>query len=209
MPITRREFLGGAAMALALARPRLALRRPVSTVFDSDVLAESTIGYRRALESHMPDRDVLVVPAALAIPSASIESYLWRGGMVILESGVAFADPAIFPSHRDALGRTLGIHVQAPVDLWPRRTPPYVDFTWPAPVKVRDFSRIVPLAEQQGHVIATADGLPVALRRTIGAGTLIFLGTPVGPGIWAGDQEARRWLLAVTGATGGPTARTA
>jgi len=48
-----------------------------------------------------------------------------------------------------------------------------------------------------GDNIAWAGELPVALKRRVGAGTLIYLGSPVGPALWAGDVEAKRWLHAV------------
>ena len=51
------------------------------------------------------------------------------------------------------------------------------------------------LSTQAGEVIAWVDGLPVALKRPGGRGNLIFLGSPLGPALWAGDAQARRWLL--------------
>jgi len=82
------------------------------------------------------------------------------------------------------------------VRLWPRQTP-YVDYLWPYAAKLRDFSRVVPLAPPAGERIAWVDNLPVALKRRSGPGTLIFLGSPVGPALWAGDADATRWLSAV------------
>src|SRR5439155_624334 len=37
--------------------------------------------------------------------------------------------------------------------------------------------------------------VPVALKRPGGRGNLIFLGSLLGPALWAGDAQARRWLL--------------
>jgi len=48
-----------------------------------------------------------------------------------------------------------------------------------------------------GDNIAWAGELPVALKRRVGAGTLIYLGSRGGPALWAGDVEAKRWLHAV------------
>src|SRR6266571_3700339 len=57
--------------------------------------------------------------------------------------------------------------------------------------------RVVPRRrhEGEGEVIAWVDDLPVALKRPGGRGNLIFLGSPLGPALWAGDAEARRWLV--------------
>ena len=118
---------------------------------------------------------------------------------MILESGAGFASEAEFRAHRAVLRDSLDVQVEAPVPLWRPGEPgiPYVDFTWPFPTKIRDFSRVVPLASQAGGIIARVDGLPVALRRRSGRGTLVFLGSPLGPALWAGDAEAGRWLEAV------------
>jgi hypothetical protein len=62
---------------------------------------------------------------------------------------------------------------------------------------MRDFSRVVPPGDQPGEIIAWAGDLPVALRRRVDAGTLIYLGSPLGPALWAGDVQARRWLYTV------------
>src|SRR5438034_313621 len=101
----------------------------------------------------------------------------------------------------------LQVRIEAPVQLWSARVSsqciPYVDYTWPRPAKVRDFSRVVPLGRQAGEVIAWVDDLPVALKRQSGRGRLIVLGSPLGPALWAGDAEARRWLFDCIGAAGG------
>jgi hypothetical protein len=73
---------------------------------------------------------------------------------------------------------------------------PYVDYTWPCRATVRDFSRVVPV-EGPGKIIARVDSMPVSLKRSSGRGTLIFLGSPLGPVLLAGDAEARRWLYQV------------
>src|SRR5437764_965136 len=61
-------------------------------------------------------------------------------------------------------------------------------------------ARTGPVGRQAGEVIAWVDGVPVALKRRGGrGGTLIFLGSPLGPALWAGDAQARRWLVDVLG----------
>jgi hypothetical protein len=40
--------------------------------------------------------------------------------------------------------------------------------------------------------------MPVALKKRVGKGTLIFLGSPLGPALGASDLEARHWLQSVT-----------
>jgi hypothetical protein len=126
-----------------------------------------------------------------------------RGATVVLESGVGFVDAAEVRAHRAWLDQFFGVLAEIPVDLWAGKTLrgriPYVDYLWPRPTKVRDFSRIIPISPKVGQVIARADDRPVALRRMIGRGNLVFLGSPLGPALYAGDREAHRWLQDLLG----------
>lgn len=204
MVMHRREFLGYAASALTIALPGHDSRSNAPsavTVLDLKEhcsLRESLAGYERASAGVVPRRPMLIVPAAMTLPPAvtsEIATCLGGGGTVLLESGAGFAGESGLRVHRDML-RRLQVHVAAA--RCKSRDVPYIDYAWPYRTKIRDFSRVVPLAEPQpGEVIAWVDRLPVASKRRIGTGTLIYLGSPVGPSLWAGDVEARRWLHAV------------
>jgi hypothetical protein len=223
MSITRRRFLGYAAGAVTVGLRGLPLDpwRPgrrecvLLDLQEHGCLGESVLGYQSALTgagvrvTHADARWVspsrcalLIVPTAQEIPPGAVRailSCLQEGASVILESGAGFASPRGFRAHRLVLRESLQVRVEAPVPLWLAHTRsggiPYVDYTWPCSAKVRDFSRVVPLGRQTGEVIAWVDDLPVALKRQAGRGTLIFLGSPLGPALWAGDAEARRWLV--------------
>jgi hypothetical protein len=212
---TRRQFLGSVVgTAWSVARParpsRAAAAGAGCVVLDLKEQCsswESVAGYQSALAG-MRDlpcrRGALIVPAAMALPLPAVHrilSCLRLGGTVLLESGAGFAVGSEFQAHRVALRDGLQVHIEAPVRLWPR-TIPYIHYSWPYPADVRDFSRVVPLGRQAGEIIARVDGMPAALkRRYAGAGgaggTLIFLGSPLGPALWAGDAEAKRWLSRV------------
>ncbi len=172
------------------------------------VLPESFQGYASALPAERCGCDrcsLLIVPAVLTIPVDGMQRIaraLRNGATVIIESGGGFASDLNFRQHRRFLREHLQIDVQSPVDLWKAdaRRVPYIDYTWPHAAKVRDFSRVVPLGDE-GAIIAWAGDRPVGLRRQVERGTLIFLGSPLGPALWAGDAEARRWLTAVSART--------
>jgi hypothetical protein len=188
---------------------------PVWIVPGECSIVESALGYQNVLP-RIPviggppelrtriSRKLLILPAVLDIPSDLvwiIGAHLRGGATVIIESGAAFAGQLDFRRHRRVLHDGLQLDICAPVELWcqasePRRTP-YVDYTWPHATKIRDFSRVIPIGDQPGQTIAWADGLAVGLTRRVGAGTLIYLGSPLGPALWVGDAEARRWLLRV------------
>lgn len=219
MRLTRRQFLGCTAAAVPLGRWRLdRLSTAVETTSRWMLLdlgphcrlRESVSGYEAVLGPRLlrvdslslPSCNALIVPAAVEIPTAAVRAIaicLQAGGRVILESGAGFASEPEFRAHRDVLRDSLDVHVEAPVALWHPAAPgiPYVDFTWPFPTKIRDFSRVVPLGSQGGEIVGRVHGLPVALRRRSGPGELLFLGSPLGPALWAGDVEAGRWLQAV------------
>lgn len=230
MGITRRRFLGYTTGVVTAGLWRLPLdstrrRCVLLDLKEGCGLSESIAGYEFALtsagaiftrtdeQSSSPTRcAVLIVPAAVEIPPPAVRailSCLHAGASVILESGAGFAADREFRTHRAVLRDYLQVHIGEPLDLWPDNSSqriPYVDYTWPRPAQVRDFSRVVPLGRQAGEVIARVDGLPVALKRSSRRGRLIFLGSPLGPALRAGDAEARRWLLDCLRTAGGKQA---
>lgn len=222
--MTRRRFLGCAAGAASMALPLGVLRSWQSSsavILDlkEHCLSEAVSGYESALAGlgtrcmRVAARSVsrcsaLIVPAAVEIAAPALRTIgaaLEAGVCVILESGAGFASEPEFRAHRAVLRDSLQVPIEQPIHLWTTHArshrAPYVDYTWPYATKVRDFSRVVPLANQAGEIIARVDSVPVALKRQIGRGTLIFLGSPLGPALWAGDAQARRWLSDVLALT--------
>src|SRR5438067_1673498 len=226
MEMNRREFLGYTAGALSVAgvpitgisavttTPRSRMDRwRVITQLPQDSDDESLRGYQAALPTErqrvIPGEgcspafcSLIVVPSVFWLKrgfARNLNAALRRGSTVIVETGAGFAPHLAFCHHRRALRDLLNIRAAAPVDIWASpRSSPYIEFTWPRRAKVRDFSRVVPPVDRPGDdVIAWAGDLAVAFRRRVGKGTLIYLGSPVGPALWAGDVEARRWLYAV------------
>lgn len=213
MDVTRRDFLycAAAAAAAASVRPRSRRREKslgggcvILDLGEHCALRESLAGYQAALgEAETVAGSVVIVPAALAIAPAAARRLIRQieaGGTLILESGATFAAPEgpEFRGHRNALRELLGIDVEPP-----RRVVragmlvPYVDFRWPSRALVRDFGAIVPVAAHDGESIARLEDTTVAIARRRGDGMLIFLGSPIGPALWAGDADARRWLREV------------
>ena len=191
-------------------------------------LRESLLGYQAALGEagipfevlkknsapiHAPSgaglaHRIVIVPAVARLDARvakGLSESLREGNTVLFESAAAFLHAGEFGAHREQIFSHFGVRLDAPMDLWAseRNSPrvPYVDFTWPLPTKTRDFSRIVSLAAHESEVIGRVDSLPVALKRKVGGGTLIFLGSALGPHLRAGDQEARAWLRALVAST--------
>lgn len=176
-------------------------------------------------ETGLDSRDshqLFIVPAAGTMNPATIRALsdlLCTGTSILWESGAAFLNPADFAGHRAMLHEHFAITIGRPTEFWSSNEPklsladrargsrnrkqtghesvPYVTYNWPLETRVRDFNRAIPVSPEDGHVIANLGNLPVALSKRIGKGTFIFLGSPVGPAIRAGDSEARSWLRSV------------
>src|SRR5205814_8267635 len=161
MGITRRGFLGCVAGSLTAGLPFDVPRRiepgPRRVLLDLREhcgLRESVAGYesaRAGLGTGVTSRcTLLIVPAALDIPPPAVRaitSCLRTGATILLESGAGFAADRAFRAHRAVLRDQLGVHIEAPVRLWCRpgaRGMPYIEYSWPASAKIRDFSRVVP-----------------------------------------------------------------
>jgi hypothetical protein len=159
------------------------------------------VQYQRAsLQSLTPARTI-ILPAVASVSQAELaqlRGFLERGSTVLFESGAAFSAPGEFGFHRRLIKRVFGLGLHSPIGLWDSadsfRRSPYVDYRWPLAVKVRDFSWIVPVDSADGDAFAWIHDLPVAARRRVGNGTLVFLGSPLGPHLLSGDREAHRWL---------------
>jgi hypothetical protein len=171
-------------------------------------LSGAQLSYARAVSVSGRQCHWAVVPAATVLGvifAQSLSVFLEDGGCLLLESGLGFVDHSTSDVQRRLLRSHLGVQIEPPVDLWAAAGGhchvPYVDYLWPLQAKVRDFSRVVPVSPRGGDVIAWTRGLPVALKQKVGKGTLVFLGSPLGPALLAGDPQARRWfseLLATT-----------
>lgn len=172
MRVSRRMFLGAVAASPLLARGDGFQAR--CAVLDLGcVLPESLAGFReQAGDLPYADASVLIVPGVGALgtnDAGLIQSSLDRGATVLLEfaSGERVAPGAYFP---------------------------YVEYCWPLSVKIREFAPVQLRPEPGDQVIATLSGNPVGLRRTAGPGTLVMLGSPLGPVFRTGDPDARLWL---------------
>lgn len=206
MRMTRRRFLGYAAVSaasaklqgLSLGRHQAVKNAGIVVLDEHCTIPESASGYRAALGTLEIGAGVVIVPAAVDLSSSTVRllhNRLDDGAIVVLESGAIFGDATsrAFNNHRTMLRDEFAIELERPMPLWPAPNIPYVHYLWPRPAMVRDYGHAVVLSEQ-GGVIARVNGLPVAIRRRLGAGTLIFIGSPLGPALLFGDREARAWL---------------
>jgi hypothetical protein len=134
------------------------------------VLPESMAGFKTQVGDLR--HEILIIPAVRAVTGAGaqiVQRWLERGATVLLE---------------DVAGASVE----------PSTYFPYVEYSWPVRVKIREFApvQLTPVAGDE--IIATFMGQPVGLRRRVSDGMLITLGSPIGPVFLTGDPDARRWL---------------
>lgn len=182
-----------------------------------------TDAYVTPLHDARPTDRRLIVPGAGALSEPTAEGLLpllENGAQVLLESAAGFCDAPAFATHQRILRRYFDLTLEPPIHLWsldcahdaasqrcrrlaqggPNSTP-YIDYVWPAQLSVRDFSKAIPVSAEPAEVIAYAGQQVVAVRKAVASGTLIFLGSPLGPGLRAGEPEAHSLLRLLTSAT--------
>jgi hypothetical protein len=183
--LDRRQFLMVSGSAVLPRVPReggVVLHAPTNTLAE-----ESWRGYRRCLDFNSPTR-LVIVPAFQELSREQWVALKEEAGLVILESGLAFATESEMASHGAALETHFGIRIAGRARPSGLR---YVRYRWPIDVLVREFGTAVSV---QGEAIASVSGQAVAGRR----GNVIYLGSPLGPLLLAGDPQAQTWLNAVT-----------
>jgi hypothetical protein len=201
--LSRREFVGAVGAAAAAGATAATALQPEWRVLDLGadcLLRESVAGFRRTGMRAVPlpvdtqESMSYVVPAATDLTDGLITQlsrHVQSGGRLIFESAAGFGG---FAAQREQLARHFGLTIEAPVKLWTgSASPPYVDYHWPVRTKVRDFSRVVPVVAKRAEIIGSIGSMPVAAR----IGRFIFLGSPVGPSLLAGDREAHFWFNAL------------
>jgi hypothetical protein len=220
--LTRRQFLAGAAAfpAVQCAGWQRVRRADdlqfaaclVSSWESSALQREWLAGYQDALASLALPCNVIrpggacrarlvIFPAADLSEAADcrwIKALAARGSTVLVETAAAFL-PVQAQERQAALAEShLGIRLHPARSLWSEGAEtaglPYVDLAWPVQARVRDYSRVIGVSGGEGIPLAAVEGLPCGARKRIGAGTLLFLGSPVGPHLRAKDREALHWF---------------
>ena len=222
MALTRRQFLAGAAALPAVQcagweragraeAPELAACL-ISSSESGALQREWLAGYQEALASLALPCTVMrpggACRARLAIfPAADlseagdcewIRTLAARGSTVLVETAAAFLCAEEWNRQALHVENHLGLRLHPARSLWSegrdRAAIPYVELAWPAAVRVRDYSRVIGVSGGEGVPLAAVEGLPCGARKRIGAGTLLFLGSPVGPHLRAKDREALHWF---------------
>ena len=205
---TRREFLTGLALApfvVHLAAAQSAAARRVEIWQEDHCLSlESAMGFRHLVSRNPPATSfasgrtasgTLIIAPGIRWMSPSIAGDLadriYHGAWVILESGLGFSSRTESKHQTDLLKKAFGLQLLPPVKVGKNPVAAtYLEYTRPVHRLVRTFEAITPVWCDQSEALARLGKHSVCIRKRIGDGTLVFLGSMLGPGIGAEEREA-------------------
>jgi hypothetical protein len=110
-----------------------------------------------------------------------------QGATVLLDLSDGFAPSSDLARTRTEIYRDLGIEVARPVKC---SSGEYIRYQWPVPAQVRHFTRISYIQPGESKVIAHLDSKPISVRKEIGLGRVVLLGSTLGTLLLAGDEQA-------------------
>jgi hypothetical protein len=197
---TRRELLltlsSMPAAAAFLPRPSVCLPAVTGIFQEAHCLSEeSARGYRKLLDELGRDPGpAIILPANRELSYKTAGTLLERvrgGGLVILESGGAYSSAEEIRRQARILAGVFGIHVEEPVEVNAHEAS-YITYKCPQRILVRTFGAMTPVRCAPEERIAEFAGTAVAMRRSVGKGTIVYLGSILGVGLLAQEREARQ-----------------
>jgi hypothetical protein len=180
---TRRELLQHSLLLPLIAAPQQARAiRSYEIISDSHLLSEeSARGF--GLVAHRVRCRVIAVCGAGSKAVARAPELRQRaasGEWIVWE-----ALPSTSSTHRKIMHSVFGISVGATV------TPNlYISYIHPRRALTRGFLLAYSVRCADSEVIAHDNGTPIAMKRRIGCGGIIFLGSMIGPNLYAEEPEA-------------------
>lgn len=209
--VTRRQVLAGTLglpLALHAGSPALSSppEGPVRILAEFDYLSEeSAVGFEMLLHSNrhvcVDGAGLIIVPASRRLASGQalqLRGLVWAGSWLLLESGLCFSRQREWAEQERLLRNVFGLSMSPPVPVsgheWSGR---YIAYSWPVHRLVRTFAGVIPVSAPRAECCARLNGMPVAIRRAIGNGGIIFLGSMLGPGLRAQEAEAHQLGAAI------------
>ena len=113
------------------------------------------------------------------------------GTWVILESGVGFSSMTEAKHQADLFKRVFDLELLPPMKVAEiPAAATYIEYTKPVSRLARTFEAITPIDCEPTDVIARLGRHSVCVRKRVGRGGLVFLGSMLGPGLFAEEREA-------------------
>jgi hypothetical protein len=198
--MTRRQVLVRFSLPFlpALASSRGAAQNSVRIVSEPHLLStESTAGFKICLPKILRlGRPVILLPGAKQVSiqeALALRSQVKKGSLLIWESGLAFGGSSEINQQRRMLAQIFGVRLHDPIGK-SFDGPPYVAFAGTPECLIRPFGSVMSIQCEQSETAAHWGGIPVAVRKALGEGELVYLGAMIGPSLLASDSEAQRYL---------------
>lgn len=137
---------------------------------------------------------IIIVPGMRNLSAVRCSELLQRardGAWLILETGSCFLPATDARRQATILENTFDFGILPPVPISKFRTTAYIQYSSPIRRLVRTFGAITPIRCHANESIAVYERHPVCLRKRIGQGGLFYLGTMLGPGLFAEEREAQ------------------
>jgi hypothetical protein len=157
---------------------------------------ESESGFKQALavlSPALPPRGrIVIAPSASALKNEGLWSLLhaaWRGSNVLLDLCDGFASLPDRTLTRVNLKRYLDIEVLQPITY---EKGDYIAYRWPRFGLVRHFTRVSYIQSSKNHEPAAWLGTNVVgVRKAVGIGDVVILGSALGSLLLARDEQAQ------------------
>lgn len=159
---------------------------------------ESSQGFRLLLNNQQivaRSVPVIILPGAreLSIETCSaLVKEAAAGAWVVWEDGLCFSSREESLASNRILKQAFGFQVLPPIRVSDDQATEssYIEYSWPTRRLVRSFHAATPIRCPLSEVIAKFRGVPVCARRVIGRGGVVYLGSMLGPGLFAEEREA-------------------
>jgi hypothetical protein len=189
---TRRQLLQQTvAFPLAMCLRATPQRTAIEIISEPNCLSQESAQGFRALLASIPAIDVILVCGISRLNSRrmfELRDRALRGAWIIWESSPFAHQPQIL---EDVSGITTQNQTLVSLDRL------YVSYTWPVPALTRTFFAITPVFCAPAEVVARYGNVPVAMKRRLGRGGIVFLGSMLGPNLGAEEREAKQIATAI------------
>jgi hypothetical protein len=190
--LTRRQLLEQ-TFAVPLAMSLRATVQPsrIEIISEPNCLSqESAEGFRAVLAS-IAASDVILL-CGVSCPNGhrtfELRHRALRGAWVIWENSP-------FAHQKEMLEDAFGIATEDRQPVSPDRL--YVSYNCPVHTLTRALSAITPVSCAPGEIVARYGNVPVAMKRPLGRGGIVFLGSMLGPNLRAEEREAKQIATAI------------
>ncbi len=160
---------------------------------DDCLSEESAAGYRSILREGQLSHGVkqlIIVAGARNLPEVKLVQFRSRvteGAWLVWESRPQFGKTEETEQQVQSLQSAFGLRFTREDS----RGSMYARYRWPLDTLVRTFGAVSQVECTPEEAIAYHDGLPIAMKRSIGYGGVVFLGSMLGPHLAANDREAQ------------------